>query len=160
MAAIAGNAQNTIYANGLFVVGVGADLSPISAAAQNTSITRTWIGYVRANATATFNLGLQTQAFSGGGGGSADTQGRLWFGSTAVSGFNDFNLTVFANGNQFSSANIAMTQGVYYPVRIRWDGFYDEGFFGQDSSGSITFFINSASGISGLIFYNSLTNGF
>lgn len=160
MAAVAGNAQNIIYANGLFVVGVGADLSPINDGAQNTVITRTWIGYVRANATATFNLGLQTQAFAGGGGGTASTQGRLWFGSTAISGFNDGNLTVFANGNQFSSANVAMTQGLYYPVRIRWDGFYDEGFFGSNSLGSIEFFINSNNNVSGLIFYNSLTNGF
>jgi hypothetical protein len=160
MAAVAGNAQNIVYVNGLWNTTTGADLSPINGFAVNSNITRIWIGYIRANATASFNLGLLAQASAGDFGGSATTACRLWFGSVAVSGFNDSNLTVFAGGNQFSTANVSMTQGLYYPVRIRWDGFYEEGLFGDDSSGSIEFYINSNNNVSGLIFYNSLTNGF
>ena len=53
-----------------------------------------------------------------------------------------------------------MTQGVYYPIRIQWNGEYDGGFFGADSDGSITFLASGSSNVSGRIFYNALTNGF
>jgi hypothetical protein len=160
MVAVAGNAQNIIYVNGLWNTTTGADLSPITASATNTSITRTWIGYFTPASTGTVTLSLQAFANAGDFGGSASTQGRLWFGATAISGFDNSNFTIFASGNQTVSANINMTQGIYYPIRIRYDGSYSEGFFGDDSSGSLTLLAALSSNVSGRIFYNSLTNGF
>jgi hypothetical protein len=158
MAAIAGNAQNIVYVNGLFVVGVGADLSPIEGFAQNTSITRTWIGYFTPASSGSTQLSLQTTANDGFAGGSASTTGQLWFGSDAITGSGTAD--IIASDDQFASANFPMTQGVYYPIRIVWTGFYDPGFFGADSSGSITFLAAGSSNVSGRIFYNSSTNGF
>jgi hypothetical protein len=106
-------------------------------------------------------LSLQTTRNQGSGA-FASTVGRLWLGSNAVSGFTDGNANITATNNQTSSVNFAMTQGVYYPVRIRWDGEYFEGggFFGGDASGSITFFAAGSSNVTNRIFYNTLTNGF
>jgi hypothetical protein len=53
-----------------------------------------------------------------------------------------------------------MTAGVYYPIRIQWNGEYDPGFFGADSSGSITFLAAGSSNVTNRIFYNTFTNGF
>ena len=158
MAAIAGNAQNIVYVNGLFVVGVDADLSPIEGSATNTSVSRTWIGYFTPATTATVTLSLQTTADAGSFGGSASTTGQLWFGANAIipSGAAD----ITATNNQTSSANFAMTQGVYYPIRIVWTGDYEEGAFGSDSDGSITFLAAGSSNVTNRIFYNTLTNGF
>lgn len=157
MAAIAGNAQNIVYVNGLFVVGVGADLSPIEGSATNTSISRTWIGYFTPATTDTVTLSLQTTADAAFGG-SASTTGQLWFGSDAITGSGTAD--IIASDDQFASANFPMTQGVYYPIRIQWDGDYNGGFFGADSDGSITFLAADSSNVTNRIFYNSLTNGF
>jgi hypothetical protein len=159
MAAMAGSTRpNIIYANGLFNTTTGVDLSPINGNAFNTSISRTWIGYFTPASTATVALSLQTTADAGGFGGSASTTGQLWFGSDAITGSGTAD--IIANNNQTISVNFPMTQGVYYPIRIQWDGFYDDGFFGDSSSGSITFFASGSSNVSGRIFYNTLTNGF
>jgi hypothetical protein len=157
MAAIASNAQNIVYVNGLFVVGVGADLSPIEGSATNTSISRTWIGYFTPATTDTVTLSLQTTADAAFGG-SASTTGQLWFGSDAITGSGTAD--IIASDDQFASANFPMTQGVYYPIRIVWTGDYQEGIFGADSDGSITFFAAGSSNVTNRIFYNSLTNGF
>jgi hypothetical protein len=160
MAAVVGTvtASNIVYGAGLYVVGTGVDLSPITGSATNTSISRTWIGYFTPASTATVSLSLQTTADAGSFGGSASTTGQLWLGSGAISGSGGANIT--ATNNQTSSANFPMTQGVYYPIRIQWDGEYDEGFFGDSSSGSITFLASGSTNVSGRIFYNTVTNGF
>ena len=163
MAAMAGSTRpNIIYADGLFNTTTGVDLSPITASAENVgTITRTWIGYFLPASTATVTLSLQTTRDQGFGT-FASTVGRLWLGSNAVSGFTDGNANITATNNQTASTNFAMTQGVYYPVRIRWDGEYFEGggFFGGDASGSITFLAAGSSNVTNRIFYNTLTNGF
>jgi hypothetical protein len=162
MAAVAGTTRpNIIYADGLFNTTTGVDLSPITASATNVgTITRTWIGYFLPASTTTVSLSLQTTQNQGFGT-FASTVGRLWLGSNAVSGFTDGNANITATNNQTASTNFAMTQGVYYPVRIRWNGEYDGGgFFGGNASGSITFLASSSSSVSGRIFYNTLTNGF
>jgi hypothetical protein len=100
---------------------------------------------------------LQTTADAGFGG-SAFTTGQLWFGSDAITGSGTAD--IIASDDQFASANFPMTQGVYYPIRIQWDGDYQEGFFGSDSDGSITFFAAGSSNVTNRIFYNTLTNGF
>jgi len=160
MTAIAGTvATNVLYADGLYNTTDGVDLSPITGSAVNITLTRTWIGYYKPASTATVKLGIQTLRSAGNNGGSASTSGRLWFGDNAESGFTDGNANVTAI-NQYSTSNISMTGGVYYPIRIRWDGDYEEGFFSSDSSGSITLFVNDNSTVTGLVFYNTLTNGF
>jgi hypothetical protein len=162
MTAIAGIvAPNVVYADGLFNTTTGVDLSPITSSAFSPiTITRTWIGYFKPVSTATVKLGLYTVANSGPYGADATTEGRLWFGATAISGFTNGNANITAINTQYSTSNISMTAGVYYPVRIRWDGTYDDGFFGNDSDGSITFYANDSTSVSGLVFYNTLTNGF
>lgn len=160
MVAVAGNVQNIVYANGLYLVETASvDLSPINGFATNTSITRNWIGYFLSNTTGSVSLSIQTTADAGGAGGSASTVGRLWLGGAAPAG-NDGSADITASGNQTISANFNLTAGVYYPLRIRWVGDYDEGFFGADSDGSITFRASGSTNVSGRIFYNSLTNGF
>jgi hypothetical protein len=158
MTAIVGTvAPNIIYGAGLWNTTTGVDLSPITGIATNTSISRTWIGYFTPASTATVTLSLQTTAV-GGLGGTASTTGQLWFGSGAISGSGGANITAF--NNQTASANFPMTQGVYYPIRIQWDGSYESGFFGDDSSGSITFLAAGSTNVTNRIFYNTLTNGF
>ena len=163
MAAVAGTTRpNIIYADGLFNTTTGVDLSPITASATNVgTITRTWIGYFLPASTATVSLSLQTTRNQGINA-FASTVGRLWLGSNAVSGFTDGNANITATNSQTSSTNFAMIQGVYYPVRIRWDGEYFEGggFFGGNASGSITFLAAGSSNVTNRIFYNTLTNGF
>jgi len=157
MTAIVGTvAPNVVYADGLYNTTDGVDLSPITGSAVNITLTRTWIGYYKPATTATVNLGIQTTR-NAGYGGSATTSGRLWFGDNAESGFTDGNANVTAI-NQYSTSNISMTGGVYYPIRIRWDGAYEDGY--SYSSGSITLFVNDNSAVTGLVFYNTLTNGF
>ena len=158
MTAIVGTVSpNIVYAAGLWNTTTGADLSPITDTATNTSISRTWIGYFTPASTATVSLSLQTTADAGTFG-SASTTGQLWFGSNAITGSGTADIIAF--NNQTVSANFPMTQGVYYPVRIVWTGNYSEGTFGSDSDGSITFLASSSSDVSGRIFYNALTNGF
>lgn len=159
LAAVAGNAQNIIFSGGLYVVEqASVDQSPITASASNTNVTRNWIGYFLSPTTGTVTLSIQTTR-SAGGGGSASTTGRLWLGTNAPAGSND-TANILATNNQTSSVNFSLTQGVHYPLRIRWTGSYVVGFFGAISSGSITFFSGGSSSVSGQIFYNSLTNGF
>jgi len=160
MAAIVGaTAPNIIYGAGLYNTTTGADQSPISESATSTSISRTWIGYFTPASTSTVTLSLQTSADPGFGG-SASTVGRLWVGATAISGFTDGNANITSVNDDFESTNVSMTQGVYYPIRIKWDGDYNDGFFGSDSSGSITFYAAGSTNVTNRIFYNTLTNGF
>lgn len=152
--------ENTVYAAGLYNTTTGVDLSPITGSATNTTLTRTWIGYFRPAATGSVTLSLQTTAVAGGFGGTATTLGKLWLGSTAVSGYKDSNANITATDTQTASTGFNLTAGVYYPVRIRWDGEYDSGFFGDDSSGSLTFLVSGSSNVTNRVYYNTLTNGF
>ncbi len=166
MTAIVGTttAVNVLYGAGLYNNVTGVDLSPITGSVDiffgSTTVDQTWIGYFTPAVSGTVNLGLQTQAFEGDFNDSASTTGQLWVGSGAITGSGAADVTAF--DNQFSSANFAMTQGVYYPVRIRWTGSYtvQSGFGGNQAFGSITFFADSNSNVTNRIFYNTLTNGF
>ena len=166
MTAVAGNAQNIIYAAGLWTVETSTvQQSPVTGSTStfgSQTIERNWIGYFLSPSTGSVNLGVQATAFSGD---SAQTTGRLWLGTTAAAGNNaqaDVTITRFS-GSGTSSANFNLTQGVYYPVRIRWNGSYqgDFSFFGnQSAGGSVTFLLSGSNNVSGTIFYNSLSNGF
>ena len=151
-------AVNKLYTAGLYIVGSGVDTSPITDSATNTSVSRTWIGYFTPASSGSTQLSLQTTASAGIFGGSASTTGQLWFGTDALVPSGSADIT--ASNNQTASANFSMTQGVYYPVRIVWTGFYDEGTFGSNSDGSITFLADGSSNVANRIFYNAFTNGF
>jgi hypothetical protein len=158
------SAVSVVYGAGLYNNVTGVDLSPISGSVNiffgSTTVDQTWIGYFTPAVSGTVNLGLQVQSFTGGFDDSASTTGQLWVGNGAITGAGPANVTVF--DNQFLGANFAMTQGVYYPIRIRWTGSYSVGFNGFSNSafGSITFFADSNSNVTNRIFYNTLTNGF
>jgi hypothetical protein len=153
-------ASSIIYGAGLYNTTTGVNLSPITGSATNIVVEQTWIGYFKATTTGSVTLSIQTTRSAGSGGGSASTDGRLWFGDIAKSGFNDSNNNIYASGNQTTNTAFSVANGVYYPIRIRWNGTYDEGFFGSNSSGSITFFVAGSSNVSDKIFYNILSNGF
>jgi hypothetical protein len=166
MTAIVGTttAVNILYGAGLYNNVTGVDLSPITGSVNifsgSTTVDQTWIGYFTPASTTTVSLSLQTQAFADDFDDSASTTGQLWFGSGAITGSGAANIT--ASNNQTSSANFAMTQGVYYPIRIRWTGAYSTGSFdfGNQAFGSITFLAAGSSNVTNRIFYNTLTNGF
>lgn len=165
MAAVVGTvtASNIVYGAGLYNNVTGVDLSPITGSEfvnfGSSSVDQTWIGYFTPASTTTVTLSLQTTAFEDNFGDNASTTGQLWFGSGALTGAGAANIT--ATNNQTSSANFAMTQGVYYPIRIRWTGSYSVGgFFAGSASGSITFLAAGSSNVTNRIFYNTLTNGF
>jgi hypothetical protein len=164
MTAIVGTttAVNILYGAGLYNNVTGVDLSPITGSifinSGSTSVDQIWIGYFTPATSGTTTLSLQTTADESGFNTDASTTGQLWFGSGAITGNGPADIT--ANNNQTSSANFAMTQGVYYPIRIRWTGSYSVGFFGTSAGGSITFFAAGSSNVTNRIFYNTLTNGF
>jgi hypothetical protein len=164
MTAIVGTttAVNILYGDGLYNNVTGVDLSPISGSVNiffgSTTVDQTWIGYFTPATSGTTTLSLQTTAFENDFNDDASTTGQLWVGSGAITGSGSANIT--ATNNQTSSANFAMTQGVYYPIRIRWTGSYSVGGGGGSASGSITFSAAGSSDVTNRIFYNTLTNGF
>ena len=167
-------APNVLYTAGLYNTTLSAaDQSPITASATSqfgsTSVNYTWIGYYRAATTGSVSLSLAcpyqefidgSPGFWGGGGSSV---GRLWFGATAVSGFNNSNTNITAT-NTTSSTSVSVSNGNYYPIRINWQTSlpYDqEGFFNINTywaTSSITFSAGGSSSVS--VWYNSRTNGF
>jgi GLEYA domain len=167
-------APNVLYTAGLYNTSLAsADQSPITASGSSAggaiSLNYTWIGYYRANTTGSVSLSLQcpytefvdgSQQFWGGGGSSV---GRLWFGTTAVSGFTNGNANITATNNTASSS-VSVANGNYYPIRINWQTslpYDEEGFFNIDeyyAQSSITFLAGGSSSVS--VWYNSRTNGF
>jgi len=159
MAAIAGSNKRLNYGTGLYNTTTSAvDTSPINGSAGFPTVLQTysWIGYYKAATTATYTFGSSSQ-YSGFSGYS---QGRIWIGDIAVSGYNDSNYTVFSNNNS-ATGTYPMLAGVYYPIRLQWN-YYDQ--YGDNfnfaGNGSFSFSVNSSTTVSGAIFYNTATNGF
>ena len=84
----------------------------------------------------------------------------MWIGDIAITGFTTLNATVKnggLHGNQERSGTASLTAETYYPIRIQ---------FGELNGGDVMTFNYSSSTISktttvtGLVFYNSTTNGF
>jgi hypothetical protein len=164
MAAVAGNAQNIRYQSGLWVSELSSvQQSPITASTSTNGsqvIERNWIGYFRADTTATIQLYVQVNATPGFDG-FTSTTGRLWLGANAIAGNNaQTNITITrTSGTGTGTAVFNVVSGEYYPLRLRWNGSYTAGF--QTVSGSIVLLNNSfTNNFSGLIFYNEFTNGF
>ena len=108
-----------------------------------------WLGYFKPTTTETYTF------FT-----SSDDASYVWVGSNAVSGFTTTNSTVNnggLHGTIEKSGTIALTSGVYYPIRIQ---------FGELSGGDVMTFnystptITKTTNVTGLVFYNSTTNGF
>jgi hypothetical protein len=163
MAAISGGTQNIIYATGWYEQYEAiADASPITAtitsdAISPTSGTYTWVGYLKPTSTASYTLGITTTRSDPFGLGATST-GSFWIGSNAPSGGGSPNIST---NNSSGTYAISLTQGIYYPCRFQWNWNLPYSFFyGYSSSGTGTFTLNSSTNVAGLIFYNSITNGF
>ena len=108
-----------------------------------------WLGYFKPTTTETYTF------FT-----NSDDASYMWIGANALSGFSTANATVNnggAHGNVEVSGTSALTAGVYYPVRMQ---------FGEASGGDVFGFnystptIIKTTNVTGLVFYNPLTNGF
>ena len=177
MVAVAGGTQNVIYANGLYNSSTGVDTSPVTFSASSIggstlNYNYTWTGYYKPATTGTVTLGLTTNyaeyltsfgAYNWGGGGYSI--GYLWLGNTAKSGYNTGNANITANDTT-ATYSPSLIAGIYYPIRINllmslpysaniFGDFYD-GY----AEGSFSFLSGGSTGVSGLIWYNSLSNGF
>ena len=108
-----------------------------------------WLGYFKPTTSETYTF------FT-----SSDDASYVWIGSNAQTGFTTGNSTVNNGGlhgtlEKFGS--IALTAGTYYPIRIQ---------FGELSGGDVMTFnystptITKTTNVTGLVFYNSQTNGF
>jgi hypothetical protein len=164
MAAAAGSlGDGKIYTAGWFEQYQStADTSPISTTltsnlAFNGTGTYTWVGYLKPSSTASYTLGISTTKVDNNNQGATST-GTFRIGANAISGGGAANITT---NNSSGTYVIALTQGLYYPCRFVWTWNLPYNFFyGYDSSGTATFTLNSSTNVSGLIFYNSATNGF
>jgi hypothetical protein len=108
-----------------------------------------WLGYFKPTTT-------ETYAFFT----SSDDASYMWIGDIAITGFTTLNATVKnggLHGTQERSGTASLTAGTYYPIRIQ---------FGELNGGDVMTFNYSSSTITktttvtGLVFYNSTTNGF
>lgn len=180
IAAVAGTGQNVIYANGLFNTTYGVELSPIDIGTQSSqggavSLTYQWIGYYKPSTSASVQLGAvcnYAEYYSSGGtfpynwGGGGNSTCYIWTGNTAKSGYNGSNYTALIQ-NGTGGGNFGAQANSYVPIRIQWScslpqqyqtfGFTTYNFFAQ---ANFTFTIAGSSSVSGLIWYNTLTNGF
>lgn len=131
-----------------------------STSVQTTSITEPssddgssfsvqWLGYFKPTTTQTYTLYI-----------SSDDGSYLWIGANALSGFTTANANINnggAHGNQESYGTVSLTAGTYYPIRMQ---------FGEIGGGDVFTFnyststISKTTNVTGLVFYNSSTNGF
>ena len=107
-----------------------------------------WLGYFKPTTSETYTFYT-----------SSDDASYVWVGNNAVSGFTNNNATVNnggLHGNQEASGSIALTAGVYYPIRIQ---------FGENGGGDVLTFnystptITKTTTVTGLVFYSTTTNG-
>jgi hypothetical protein len=108
-----------------------------------------WLGYFSPTTTQTYTFYT-----------NSDDASYVWVGANAISGFTTANATVNnggAHGPIEASGSIALTAGVYYPIRIQ---------FGEAGGGDVLTFnystptIAKTTNVTGLVFYNTSTNGF
>lgn len=157
MAAIAGNAQNIVYASGLYGP-TGVDPAPIngSDSNNNTPQSKTWIGYFRPTVTGSNSFTVSASWSSDDSGEGQYSRAYVWIGSTAVSGYNTGNAVASAD-NSSGSGSTTLVAGQYYPIRVLWEYYFpfSSGFFGFDTSGNF-----SLAPPGGTYWYNTKSNGF
>ena len=107
-----------------------------------------WLGYFKPTTTETYTLYI-----------SSDDGSYLWIGANALSGFTTANANMNnggAHGQIEVSTTVSLTAGVYYPIRMQ---------FGEIGGGDVFTFnystptISKTTNVTGLVFYNSITNG-
>jgi hypothetical protein len=107
-----------------------------------------WLGYFKPTTTETYTFYT-----------SSDDASYMWIGANAQTGFTTTNATVnngSLHGTQERSGSIDLTAGTYYPVRIQ---------FGENTGGDVMTFnystpnIAKTTTVTGLVFYNTTTNG-
>jgi hypothetical protein len=108
-----------------------------------------WLGYFKPTTSETYTF------FT-----SSDDASYVWIGNNSISGFTTTNSTVNnggLHGNNEESGSIALIAGTYYPIRIQ---------FGELNGGDVMTFsystptITKTTNVTGLVFYNTTTNGF
>lgn len=108
-----------------------------------------WLGYFKPLTTETYTFYT-----------SSDDASYVWVGNVAKIGFTTGNAIVNnggAHGDTEESGSIALTAGVYYPIRIQ---------FGEAGGGDVLTFnystptITKTTNVAKLVFYNSTTNNF
>lgn len=108
-----------------------------------------WLGYFKPTTTQTYTFYI-----------SSDDGSYLWIGANALSGFTTANANINnggAHGALELSGTVSLTAGTYYPIRMQ---------FGEIGGGDVFSFnyststITKTTNVTGLVFYNSLTNGF
>ena len=107
-----------------------------------------WLGYFKSTTTETYTFFL-----------SSDDGSYLWIGANALSGFTTANANINnggAHGPQEVSNTFSLVAGNYYPIRIQ---------FGEIGGGDVMTFnystptISKTTNVTGLVFYNTTTNG-
>ena len=131
------------------VLSAAVNLSPVSDGDPGVEPFSTQLlGYFKPVTTETYTFYL-----------TSDDASFMWLGATAITGFNTGNALIDNGGVHGSvevSAAVALTAGVYYPIRIQ---------MGDNSGGDVldleysTPTISKTNNVTGLIFYNSTTNG-
>jgi hypothetical protein len=108
-----------------------------------------WLGYFKPITTETYTLFILS-----------DDGSYLWIGANALSGFTTANANINnggAHGSQERSGTVALTAGIYYPIRMQ---------FGEIGGGDVFRFtystptITKTTNVTDLVFYNPATNGF
>jgi hypothetical protein len=108
-----------------------------------------WLGYFKPTTTETYTF------FT-----NSDDASYMWIGANALSGFSTGNATVNnggLHGNVETSGTAALTAGIYYPIRMQFGERGGGDLFGFNYS---TATITKTTNVTGLVFYNSATNGF
>jgi len=120
---------------------------PIGEGGENFSMQ--WLGYFVPSTTETYTFFL-----------SSDDASYMWIGSNAVSGFTTGNATINNGGLHGPvevSGNVALTAGVYYPIRIQ---------YGENTGGDVLTFnystatITKTTNVTGRVFYHPATRAF
>jgi hypothetical protein len=129
------------------------DTSPLSPGTILATTSYQWLGYWLATSDTILSGSTYFQLTS-------DDASYLWIGNTAITGYTTGNALI-NNGGLHSSQTItgviAMTAGVYYPIRIQYgNNIGDSAFSLTVYSVSIATYTTS---MASNIFYNSVTNG-
>lgn len=116
---------------------------------DGTNFSCQWLGYFKPTTTEAYTFYT-----------SSDDASYMWIGTNAQTGFTTTNATVNnggAHGAVEKLGSIALTAGVYYPIRIQ---------VGEIGGGDVLTFnystptITKTTNVTGLVFYNPSTNNF
>ena len=136
----------TWFATATQTAAVADSTLAVASTPENTSIQ--WLGYFVPATTETYTFFI-----------NSDDASYLWIGANAVSGFTTGNALINNGGSHAAielSATIALTAGVSYAIRIQTANGGGPGIHATSFS---TPTITKTSTFTGLVFYNSATNG-